>query len=112
MQYTITDKADARVIESSPAPHPFPGRTELLPVAAGVVILTDDLDEVLYVAWGESIRLLAERAAPLSASASATRLRWFRTVDDKLAKAMGKSLIRKYKPRGNEDDSQWGVAPV
>lgn len=49
MKYTTADKADARVIESSPAPLPFPGRLDSLPEMPGVVILTDDLDEVVYV---------------------------------------------------------------
>ena len=111
MQYTTTDKADARVIESSPAPLPFPGLLDALPTASGVVILTDDLGEVLFVGWDGSIRTIADRAAHNAAGASASRLRWFRTADEKTAKALGKALIRKYRPRGNEDDSQWGVAP-
>ena len=72
----------------------------------------DDIDEVLFVAWDASIREAAQRAAYNAGAVTAARLRWFRTVDLVAAKALGKALIRKFKPDGNRDDSQWGIAPV
>jgi hypothetical protein len=112
MKYSNDTRADSRVVEAAPAPLPFPGRRDAAPAAAGVVILCNDIDDVIYVQWGDSIQVLVESAATAAAAASANRLRWFRTANLVAAKALGKALIRRYRPEGNGDDSQWAMAPV
>jgi len=77
-----------------------------------VVLLSDDIDEVIYVAWGPSMCACAESAAHRAAAAAANHLRWYRTADEAGARTVGKAMVRRFKPDGNRDDSQWGVAPV
>lgn len=103
MKFDYDDKKDRRVVESSPYALDYPNDVDKAPDKAGVYMLIDGTDEVIYIGKASGGRLKDEIKSKKNTNADkgAEKFRWFRTNSDEIAKDLEADWIKKYKPKNN-----------
>ncbi len=111
MLFHRSDKRDRRVSETPPHAMDYPKDVDKAPDEAGVFMLIDSSDEVVYV--GKAIRSFRDEIKAKDgqdAIKGATKFRWFSTKSDVVATDLEEDWIEKYQPRNNERVAELDIA--
>lgn len=104
MLFHRSDKKDTRVVETPPYAMDYPSDIEKAPdILAGVYMLIDSSDEVVYVGKTSGTTLKEEIRGKIGADEAigASKFRWFKAKSPDAAEGLEADWIERYHPRNN-----------